>query len=340
MTARRAPTIQPSDPPELARYTELQRARGLSPVTIGLRARVIRLLAEHLEEGRSLASVKLADLRAFVASRRGQVASASQASEISYLKAFYGALYREGLLDENPALGLRSWRPHTSRHPISMVCVRALLLEASRVYGEPTPKRRAVAQRDRACLELLFATGMRASEVVATRVVDVDLEEALVLVRRAKGGQSRRIPLPQAAVSALREYASLGRGALLGERRDPGSFFLNQVGGELSQQCLGLLVDRVAKRAEVRVHPHLFRRTLATELVRAGVSLPAVQKVLGHAQLTQTAGYVEVRIDQMRAALEELARRRPVSQVGDGARLPAAAAVQRRLFPGVQLLAG
>ncbi len=332
----------PCDPPELEAYTQLQQVQGLSPVTISLRARVIQLLAEWLGEDRSLSSVRLSDLRAFVASRRDLIASASQASEISYLKAFYRALFLEGLLDENPAEGLKSWRPHQSRHPISLICVRALLLEASRVRGVSTAKKRAVAQRDRACLELLFATGMRASEVVATRVVDVDLEEALVLVRRAKGGQSRRLPLPPSAAAALRDYLESTRGVLLGERQDPGSFFLNQVGGELSQRCLGLLVGRVAKRAEVRVHPHLFRRTLATELVRVGVSLPAIQKVLGHSQLTMTAGYVEVRIDQMRVALEELARQRPASQAGDGGRpaAAAAAAVQSRLFPGVQLLAG
>ncbi|MCH7747010.1 MAG: carboxypeptidase regulatory-like domain-containing protein [Acidobacteria bacterium] len=97
-----------------------------------------------------------------------------------------------------------------------------------------------------------------------------------------------------------------------------------------------------AKRAEVRAHPHAFRRTLATELVRAGVSLPAVQKILGHAQLTMTADYVDVRQGEMRVGLEVFARDRPECQAGGDGRLAATglAGEQCRLFPGVQLLAG
>jgi site-specific recombinase XerD len=323
-------------------FAEHQRLRGLSPVTIDLRARTVRRLAAWLDQhraGRSLSSVRLKDLRAFVASRRDQIASSSQASEISYVKSFYKGLLELGLLERNPAVGLKSWRPHTTRRPISLVCVRALLLEASRIRGKPSARKQAVAQGDRACLELLFATGMRASEVVATRAVDLDLDEALVLVRRAKGGVSRRLPLPAPTLDALRAYLTEGRGVLLGERPDPGSLFLNQVGGELTRASLQDLVGRVAKRAEVHAYPHAFRRTLATELVRAGVNLPAVQKVLGHAQLTMTATYVDVREGEMRAGLEAFARDRPKSHVGTGARLPAAG-LQSRLFPGLQLLAG
>ena len=325
----------PGDPPELSAYTEHQRLRNLSPVTIRLRAALVRRLAAWLG-ARPLSSVSPRDLRAFVASRREEVASSSQASEISYLKAFYSALTELGLLERDPAAGLKSWRAHTARRPISLLCVRALLLEASRTRGEPTPHKHASAQRDRACLELLFATGMRASEVVATRVVDLDREEALVLVRRAKGGVSRRLPLPGPTLAALRAYLGEGRAVLLAGRDDPGSLFLNRDGGELSQQCLGTLVGRVAKRAEVHAHPHAFRRTLATELVRAGVSLPAVQKVLGHAQLTMTAEYVDVREDEMRAGLEVFARDRPKSQAALGAPV----SVQSRLFAAAQLRAG
>ncbi len=335
MTEAQAKPTLADDPPELLAYSEHQRLRNLSQVTISARARVVRRLAAWLGE-RSLSSARLADLRAYVASRRDEVASASQACEISYLKAFYSALLELGLVERNATIGLRSWRAHTTRRPISLLCVRALLLESSRVRGEPSQRKQAVAQRDRACLELLFATGMRASEVVATRAVDVDLDEALVLVRRAKRGPSRRLPLPEPTVEALRAYLVGGRGVLLAERADPGSFFLNRDGGGLSQQCLGTLVGRVAKRAEVPAHPHAFRRTLATELVRAGVSLPAVQKVLGHAQLTMTADYVDVRLDEMRVGLEAFARERPK----DAAAAVRLVSVQSRLFAGAQLRAG
>jgi integrase/recombinase XerD len=296
-------------------YAEQQKLKGLAPSTIRMRERVLRRFAAWL--GRPLRSARVADLRAFVASRRPGLAKASQVTEINYLQAFYAALHELGLVENNPAEGLKSWRTGSPRRPISLLCVRALLLEASRPQGKPspqTPQREALALRDRACLELLFATGMRASEVCASRAVDLDLEDASILVRRAKRGPAQRLPLPGPTLEALRRYLAHGRALLRGDESDTGSLFLAREGGSLERGTLYALVKRVAKRAGVAACPHVFRRTLTTELARSGVSLPVIQKVLGHAHLSTTGDYVAVALEDMRVALDELARQLPGSQ--------------------------
>jgi site-specific recombinase XerD len=250
-------------------------------------------------------------------------------TEINYLQAFYAALLELGLVETNPAAGLKSWRPHSPRRPITLLGVRALLLEAARPQG-PSPERAAIALRNRGGLELLFATGMRASEVCAAQVVDLDLEDGSILVRRAKRGPGRRLPIPGPTIAALRAYLAEGRGILRRERADPGALFLTKHGTPLTCESLLALVKAIAKRAGVRVaFPHLFRRTLATELARVGVSLPVIQKVLGHAHLSTTGDYVEVSLDVMRAALDDLARQIPESQSGPS--VPPN--LQRSLFP-------
>ncbi|MDC3379339.1 tyrosine-type recombinase/integrase [Planctomycetota bacterium] len=327
----------PSDPPELLVFEEDQRLRNMAPKTIRARVRVIRLLSAWL--GRSLVSASVADLRAFVAARRQLgLAEASQVSEIGSLKVFYAVLVERELIASSPADALHTWRVRSTRRPLSLKRVRELLEAADQLDGPATPNRLALAQRDRACLELLFATGMRASEVVAAQVVDFDLTDGSVLVRRAKRGSSRRIPLPAAAAAAIRRYVENGRGQLLRGRDDPGALLIARTGVALEQRGLQDLVRRVSRRVGSPTHSHAFRRTLASELVRAGTCLPAVQKILGHAHLTTTTLYVEVRIDEMREALESLEQLQAPSRSQVPA-LDTPPSLQRQLFNDWQVQA-
>ena len=330
MSRREVVHEQQADPPELVAFNALQERRGLAPLTISARARLVHRLAAYLE-GRPLTEAIVADLRAFVASRREHLAASSQVTEINYLQDFYGGLLELGLIEHSPAAGLRSWRVSSTRRPLSLLQVRALLLEASRQPpGRGAPAlRQALAQRDRACLELLFATGVRASELCAARVVDLDLEEGSLWVRRAKGGRGRRLPLPGAAVAALREYTERARVVLRAARADPGALFLTRDGQPLKHGSLLALVKRVGRRAGVAAFPHVFRRTLATELARAGVGLPVIQKVLGHAHLSTTQDYVSVSFDDLREAIDELDRTLPRGQSG----VSVLGNLQRHLFP-------
>ena len=181
----------------------------------------------------------------------------------------------------------------------------------------------------------MFATGARRSELCAARVVDLDLEQGSFWVRRAKRGAPRRLPLPAPTVAALREYVEDGRLVLRGQREEPGALLLTREGRPFTRtQTLRDLVKRVAARVEVEAFPHVFRRTLATELARAGVELPVIQKVLGHARPSTTLDYVAVSLEDMRVALDELdiaLPRSPGAAVFDN--------LQRRLFQGWQVVA-
>lgn len=325
------------DPPELVAYVEHQRLRNLAPRT------TLRRLANWLE--RPLSEATPADLRAFLARPPRPIARVTHMGHVSILKAFYAALAELGWVEVSPALGLRCERVHSSRRPLSSERVRELLGEASQVRGVagrgPTRWEFAVAQRDRACLELLFGSGMRASEVAATRVVDLDLEEGSVLVRRAKRGKPRRIPLPEPAVRALRSYVEEGRAALVTgvdraksgcSPRDEGRLFLGARGRPFTRAGVLQLVRRVSGRCGTKTYPHALRRTLATELVRFGASLPAVQELLGHAHLTTTAEYVEVSLPDMREALDAFDRRPPASHNVSGDGLALLHKLQSQLF--------
>jgi integrase len=149
-------------------------------------------------------------------------------------------------------------------------------------------------------------------------------------VRRAKRGVSRRLPLPPSAVEALQRYLDEGRPLLVaGGRDDEGRLLLGVGGRPLGRDGIYERVRRVSARCGARTHPHAFRRTLATELARAGVSLPVIQDVLGHAHLSMTSSYVQVGVPEMRGALDALDRTRPESH-----RVRPGRAVQKQLFAG------
>ena len=309
--------LRPDDPPELAPFVEQQRLRNLAVSTINGRIRSVRRLAQWL--GKPLREASLHDLRRFVGRGREGRAPATQFGEASNLRSFYAALVELGQLQDSPAQGLEVRNVPSPRRPLSLERVQQLLAEASRVQGAPTPQARAVALRDRAVFELLFATGMRLSEVVAVEVVDLDLGDASVLVRRAKRGPSRRLPLPSSAVERLRGYLAEGRSVLLGPGGDVGALFLNKYGGRLQGWTVQIMVREVSSRCGAATYPHALRRTLATQLARGGVSLPVIQEVLGHADLSTTALYVQVEVQDMRGPLELLDRQRrenhPVSAI-------------------------
>jgi site-specific recombinase XerD len=166
----------------------------------------------------------------------------------------------------------------------------------------------AVALRDRALIELLYAVGLRASEAEAARVVDLDLAQGTLLCRRAKRGRSRVLPLPPACLPALARYLERGRPRLVrAEVEDQGHLFLSRRGRPLAYRgAVYGVVRRLARRAGVRAHPHAVRRATATHLARQGVNLGAIQALLGHVNVATTSIYLGVDPAELRAAVETL----------------------------------
>ena len=218
------------------------------------------------------------------------------ARKVAATRAFLRFLYAEGVVEPDLLDWLRQPKiekrlPRTlSRDQVGRLIQAASL--------EETP----LALRDRALLEILYATGMRASEIIRVRISDVDTEIG-TLRCFGKGSKERVIPLYAEAIHQLRRYLAEGRPFLL---RDPAerTLFLNNLGGRLSRQGLWFLVKHYAEAAGIAsgVTPHTLRHTFATHLLEGGAELREVQQLLGHASITTTQIYTEVSSRRRREA--------------------------------------
>jgi site-specific recombinase XerD len=281
--------------------------RNQAPRSIYVQVAFARRFLKTTEK--PLAKITTADLRSYLALRRAEdIAALTHRTEVYRLRAFFGVLFKLGVIDADPAAPLQvKTPPRTVRHHLAQKAVKELLLAASRTSPDPTAEQATLALRDRACLELLYGLGLRASEVRTIRVVDLDLHEGNLLVRRAKRGESRLLPLPPSSLPHLRCYLVQARPYLAGSRRrDQGHFLITRRGKPLHRGAIGRIVNRVAKRVDISAHPHAFRRALSTHLSQAGVNIGAIQLLLGHKNVATTSVYIGLDPEELRVAVEGL----------------------------------
>ncbi len=209
------------------------------------------------------------------------------ARKISAVRSFLHFLFREGIIPESLADWLH--QPKVGRRLPRTLTAEELERLFAAVSGD-TP----VALRDGAILELLYATGMRASELVALQMDDLDIEEETVRCL-GKGGKERLIPLYPQVVESVRRYIFEGRPLLLRDREER-HLFLSRMGKPLTRQGLWYIVRQYVRAAglEGRVTPHTLRHTFATHLLEGGADLRDVQHLLGHSSITTTQLYVAV----------------------------------------------
>ena len=203
------------------------------------------------------------------------------------LRSFYRHLRREGLRDSDPTATLSA--PRRSRK-LPQVLTRG---EVEKLLSQPRGTD-ASALRDRALLELMYASGLRASEAIGLELGDVDPEER-VLRARGKGSKERIVPIGQAALRALAVYLDRGRPELVKDRPEV-HLFVNFRGGQLTRQGLYKIVRRHALSAGLadRMSPHTLRHTFATHLLGEGADLRLIQELLGHSRLSTTQRYTHV----------------------------------------------
>lgn len=158
------------------------------------------------------------------------------------------------------------------------------------------PEADAISVRDRAILELLYAGGLRVSELTGLNVADLSLAAGRVLVR-GKGDKERIVPLGRAAVEAVEKYLSLGRPALQGRGRAGGRLFLSVRGEPLTRQWIWQMV----KSADGHASPHMLRHSCATHMVEGGADLRTVQTLLGHADIATTQVYTHLALGRLKA---------------------------------------
>jgi integrase/recombinase XerD len=264
--------------------------KGLAENSVEAYGRDLRRYVEHLDAlgVSSWEAVTRTEIRAHLALlvRRG-LSPRSQARALSAIRSLHGLLFSEKLTAADASDEIDSPRPGRA--------LPALLshAEIDALLARPDP-RTAAGRRDRAMLELLYATGLRVSELVSLGVNDVNLETR-VLVARGKGDKERIVPVGAPAAEAVKAYLSGAREALLRGRRSR-DLFVTPRGKRMTRQGFAKLLGRYVRAAGIRrrVSPHKLRHAFATHLLEGGADLRAVQAMLGHADVSTTQIYTHV----------------------------------------------
>lgn len=270
--------------------------RGLRPRTRrAYRSDIGRFLA-HLEEtgvgGPGEVGHQTLDEYAADLLRKGLAATTIRRAQ-SALRAYFGFLAAEGIVPEDPTG--RMARPKAARKLPEFLSRD----EAARLVEAVDPDS-PVHWRDRAVLELLYATGMRVSELKGLSLGDLDAEHGTTLVF-GKGGKERLVPVGTVALEVLGRYLDSVR-PRLDRGVGKGALFLNRRGTRLSRMSLWTIVSRAAQRAgiERRISPHTLRHSCATHLLEGGADLAAVQELLGHADISTTQIYTHLDREYLR----------------------------------------
>jgi integrase/recombinase XerD len=253
--------------------------------------------------GRSLAASSLQqdDLAAFIQSLRARgLGARSVARAVHAIRGFYRFAVREGHIVADPMENLKAPRAFTALpRYLTQAQVEALL--------EAPDASRPLGVRDRAIFEVLYATGLRASELVGLRPADVDLDLG-ILTCMGKGRKERLVPLGRSAQLWVRRYLVDVRGRLTVKAgKAAATLFLNARGGRLSRMGLWLVVRRhaVAAGIERTLTPHVLRHSFATHLLEHGADLRALQEMLGHADISTTQIYTHVTRERLRAVYDK-----------------------------------
>jgi integrase/recombinase XerC len=246
-------------------------------------------------------------VRGFVArlSREG-LEKSSIARKLSAVRSFLSHRVREGRLGANAAESVTA--PRVRRSLPRDLTVDEMFNLLDRIEGGDE-----VSLRDRAILELLYASGLRVGELVSLDLDDVDLSASMLRVL-GKGSKERMVPFGRKALAALRAWLAAA-GALRARAPDPGAVFLNQRGGRLTDRSVRRILDRRIHEAAIQAHvsPHALRHSFATHLLGAGADLRAIQELLGHASLSTTQRYTHVSPDALMRVYDQAhprARRR------------------------------
>ncbi len=269
---------------------------GLSTHTLAAYRRDLSLYARWLAEtaGRALDATREADLRAYAVARHAQTKASSANRRLTVFKRYFRWALREHLVAADPTLRLDAARtPLRVPRTLSEAQVEALLAAPD----VATP----LGLRDRSMLELMYASGLRVSELVTLKSVHLSMSEGALRVT-GKGGKERLVPFGEEARAWLQRYLDEARGAILaGQASD--ALFVTARGGPMTRQMFWKLIKAHALKGGVSVplSPHTLRHAFATHLLNHGADLRAVQMLLGHADISTTTIYTHVARERLRA---------------------------------------
>ncbi len=269
---------------------------GLSRNTLAAYRRDLGVLAQWLSKacGAPLRQATAADLQAYIAARHASSRPTSSNRRLTVFRRYYRWLVRQGQREDDPTVSIRSARqPPRFPKTLSEAQVEALLA-APDVDS-------ALGMRDRTMLEVLYATGLRVSELVGLRTVEVGLDEGVVRVV-GKGDKERLVPLGEEARHWIVRYLAEVRRELLGHA-SADALFVTRRGGPMTRQMFWTLIKRYSIVAGVNapLSPHSLRHAFATHLLNHGADLRVVQLLLGHADISTTQIYTHVARERLKA---------------------------------------
>lgn len=268
---------------------------GLSPNTLAAYRRDLSLYAGWLgaTAGRELDSTRETDLLSYALARHGQSKATSSNRRLTVFKRYFRWALREHLVPADPTLRLDPAR-QAPRLPKTLSEAQVEALLAAPDLATP------LGLRDRAMLELMYASGLRVSELVTLKSVHLGLSEGALRVT-GKGSRERLVPFGEEAHAWLGRYLAEARAAILGGQASD-AFFVTARGGPMTRQMFWKLIKQHALRAGVTVplSPHTLRHAFATHLLNHGADLRAVQMLLGHADISTTTIYTHVARERLR----------------------------------------
>lgn len=234
--------------------------------------------------------------------------------KVAAMRSFFIFLHKDGDIPEDITQGLHA--PRVARSVPSVLSVT----QVAALLAQPWQHDTAQARRDKAMLELLYASGLRVSELVALDVDDLRFDESLVR-SQGRGPKERLVPLYREAVRALRVYLETGR-PVFDRRGSEQALFINRRGNRLTRQGFWLILKSYAHEAGLGDHvtPHTLRHSFAVHLLRGGAPLRDVQELLGHSSVSTTQVYAQLADDHLRIEVEQSHPRARFSGERDGPR--------------------
>ena len=291
----------PADSRTLSGFLDYLRVeRGSAKLTIAAYTSDLAQFAEFLEErNQTLSAARREDVREYLQelfSRR--LDGRSVGRKLSAIRHLYRHLLLDGKIDKDPTLNIdlpKQWK--VLPKALSRAEVGAMLAEVP--PQNETARGQALHLRDHAMLELLYAGGVRVSEVADARLEDLKLEMGYILVR-GKGDKERMVPLGVPAQRALQQYLKGSREVIARKKSSP-LLFLGAGGRRLSRQRVWQLVGKAGLAAGRHASPHMLRHSCATHMVENGADLRTVQTILGHSDISTTQIYTHVALDRLKS---------------------------------------
>lgn len=293
------PKDQPGPDPAIDRFTDaLWLEEGLSANTLAAYRSDLSLYARWLrqQEGVGLLATQEHHLHAYFAARAGARATTAN-RRLTVLKRFFRWALREHLIQADPTLRLLAAK-QPMRMPMTLNEDQVAALLAAPDADTP------LGQRDGAMLELMYASGLRVSELVALKTFHVSLADGVLRVL-GKGSKERLVPFGEVAGDRLRLYLEAGRPAILGQLQSEDLFVTSagrKRGSAMSRVMFWTLIKRYATRAGIAtpLSPHTLRHAFATHLLNHGADLRAVQMLLGHADISTTTIYTHIARERLK----------------------------------------